>query len=166
MPVVIQKQNYINRRANTYNKFVQRSVRFQITFFISYPLAASEESEAAPDSLLSPLIELVQDIARWSLLSGFLIRGGITIGKLYHNATQGVVFGEALVEAYNLESKDAIYPRVISRLTLCHVWLYPRKCLYRLSRIGMPRNRIKAYKQRLRWDSLSELSAWDNYECR
>lgn len=42
---------------------------------------------------------------------GFLCRGGIALGKLIH--TKESIFGPALVEAYELESKAAIYPRVI-----------------------------------------------------
>lgn len=42
---------------------------------------------------------------------GFLVRGGITIGKLFHDKQN--VFGPALVEAVELEEKCAHYPRVI-----------------------------------------------------
>jgi hypothetical protein len=40
----------------------------------------------------------------------FLIRGGITVGPLYHS--RGVVFGEAMNEAYYLESRVSSYPRI------------------------------------------------------
>ncbi len=43
--------------------------------------------------------------------NGFLTRGGITYGKLIH--TEKVLFGPAMVDAYVLESKKAIYPRII-----------------------------------------------------
>jgi hypothetical protein len=42
---------------------------------------------------------------------GFLVRGGVTIGRLVH--TKDVIFGPAMVEAYDLESKKAIFPRII-----------------------------------------------------
>lgn len=42
---------------------------------------------------------------------GYLVRGGITIGKLYIDDT--MVFGKALVDAYNMECKIAIYPRIV-----------------------------------------------------
>lgn len=45
------------------------------------------------------------------LWDGFLVRGAITIGDLYHD--DKVVFGPALNKAYEMESKMAIYPRVI-----------------------------------------------------
>ncbi|MYY44358.1 MULTISPECIES: hypothetical protein [Weeksellaceae] len=42
---------------------------------------------------------------------GYLTRGGVSIGKLIH--TDEFIFGPALVNAYELESKKAIYPRII-----------------------------------------------------
>jgi hypothetical protein len=41
----------------------------------------------------------------------FLIRGGVSIGNIYHK--DNVVLGEAYLEAYNLESKVAVYPRIV-----------------------------------------------------
>jgi hypothetical protein len=59
---------------------------------------------------LSEAKRIVSSIALEAMKIGLLVRGGITIGKLYHSG--GVVFGEAMVDAYNLESRVAIYPRV------------------------------------------------------
>ncbi len=42
---------------------------------------------------------------------GFLIRGGISIGRLFHS--DNFIFGDALIKAYELESKYAKYPRII-----------------------------------------------------
>lgn len=42
---------------------------------------------------------------------GYLARGGVSIGKLIH--TDEFIFGPALVNAYELESKKAVYPRII-----------------------------------------------------
>jgi hypothetical protein len=46
-----------------------------------------------------------------TVMGGFLLRGGITIGDIYHD--DEVVFGPALNRAYYLESKVADYPRII-----------------------------------------------------
>jgi hypothetical protein len=54
---------------------------------------------------------LLTRIAAAALGIGFLVRGGATIGKLYHG--RGVVFGEALVDAFQIESRTSIYPRVV-----------------------------------------------------
>jgi hypothetical protein len=42
---------------------------------------------------------------------GFLIRGAVTLGGLYHDDA-GVIFGPALVEAVDIEKK-ACYPRIV-----------------------------------------------------
>lgn len=44
-------------------------------------------------------------------LEGMFVRGGITTGL--HYMDDDIVFGPALIEAYNLESKEANVPRVI-----------------------------------------------------
>lgn len=45
------------------------------------------------------------------IASGFVARGAITVGKLYHD--EKVIFGPGINDAYMLENKCAIYPRVI-----------------------------------------------------
>jgi hypothetical protein len=55
------------------------------------------------------LEKLIAFIAWNAFQSRLLIRGGIAVGDLYHKA--GIVYGPALVEAYNLENALANYPR-------------------------------------------------------
>jgi len=45
------------------------------------------------------------------LKRGYLIRGGVSIGSFY--ADQSMIFSKALIEAYQLESKEAIVPRIL-----------------------------------------------------
>lgn len=45
------------------------------------------------------------------LSRGILVRGAITIGNLFHD--DHTVFGPALIDAYELESQVALYPRII-----------------------------------------------------
>ena len=45
------------------------------------------------------------------LKEGITIRGGVEIGELYHDTS--FVFGDGLIAAYKLESKYAIYPRIL-----------------------------------------------------
>jgi hypothetical protein len=45
------------------------------------------------------------------LRAGFLIRGAVTLGDLYHDDA-GVIFGPAIVEAVDIEKK-ACYPRIV-----------------------------------------------------
>lgn len=59
--------------------------------------------------------EMVQQLLRGIILLAFdygiFVRGGIAKGQLIHDET--MLVGPAMVEAYRLESKAAIYPRVI-----------------------------------------------------
>jgi hypothetical protein len=52
----------------------------------------------------------VADVCRRLLRLGFLTRGGVTAGPVYHS--DNVVFGPALIEAVALE-KEAIFPRIL-----------------------------------------------------
>jgi hypothetical protein len=61
--------------------------------------------------MLSQITRLLKAVAAAALRIGFLIRGGATIGKLYH--ANGVVFGEAMIDAFELEVRTAIYPRIV-----------------------------------------------------
>jgi hypothetical protein len=56
-------------------------------------------------------LETVFHLQRLLLQLGILTRGGISAGKLYH--ADNIVIGDALVSAYRLESKCAIFPRVV-----------------------------------------------------
>ncbi|CAI1933168.1 hypothetical protein [Serratia fonticola] len=63
-----------------------------------------------PSGVFATLLEIKMLIMR--LISRkILCRGAVSIGKFIH--TDNYLFGPALVEAYTLESKAAMYPRVI-----------------------------------------------------
>jgi len=68
-------------------------------------------STLATDGGLIPLFQVIEALAIDLLKEGYFIRGALTKGKLYHDDT--MVFGEALVRAYELENTVARYPRVI-----------------------------------------------------
>jgi hypothetical protein len=51
------------------------------------------------------------------LARGYFVRGGIVKGGLYHD--EQMVFGEALVEAYGLETNHACYPRIMIKSDVC-----------------------------------------------
>ena len=67
-------------------------------------LAESADSFEMLMQLLLGVMELVDSY-------DILVRGGIARGQLIHDRT--MVVGPAMVKAYHLESKDAIYPRII-----------------------------------------------------
>lgn len=81
---------------------------------VSYPAVPEETKEVEP--IWTPLvcqdsIRILSWVAENALRIGLLIRGGLTFGQLFHE--NGVVFGKALVDAYELESRTAVYPRIV-----------------------------------------------------
>jgi hypothetical protein len=76
---------------------------FSDTIVISFPQTTRGEIFWTIMELRLLLMELAN--------RGFFCRGAISAGKLIHN--DKIIFGPALVEAYLLESKKAIFPRVL-----------------------------------------------------
>lgn len=72
-------------------------------------LSVDGDNIMASQLLLDRLSEL--SVTMWTQ-HGLLLRGGITKGQLIH-VREGPVFGPALVEAYHMESKVAVYPRIL-----------------------------------------------------
>jgi hypothetical protein len=58
------------------------------------------------------ILNITQQLANFLILKGFLLRGGITIGQVYHE--NNIVFGPAHVSSYELESQIAKYPRILA----------------------------------------------------
>lgn len=75
---------------------------FSDSAVISYP--------AEKDNLLFLILDLIH-LQLDLTMDDVLIRGGLTIGDLYHDGN--IVYGPAMNMAYKLESQVAIYPRII-----------------------------------------------------
>lgn len=78
-------------------------VHFSDSIVISYNIKSQ-------DQLVFIIMELQEMIINL-LAKDILLRGAITRGGFYHENNK--LFGPALVEAYELESQVAVYPRVI-----------------------------------------------------
>lgn len=76
---------------------------FSDSIVISYPVFG-------PNPTQSICMDLIW-LARRLLEQGFLTRGAVAAGNLYHR--DGIVFGDAFLEAYRLEREIAIHPRII-----------------------------------------------------
>lgn len=63
-------------------------------------------------ALLSTLIANISFIGAYIIQKGILIRGAITIGNIIHQ-DNGIILGQGFIDAYNLESKLATFPRII-----------------------------------------------------
>lgn len=72
----------------------------------------------------STLISKLSFIGTFLLEKGILFRGAMTVGNLIHEES-GIVFGQALIDAYRLESTYAKYPRIILTDKLIQLLNYP-----------------------------------------
>lgn len=89
---------------------------FSDCFVASYPPARIEKlhrpGEMNPiENVLDQLLFIIGKVAAACLSYGFILRGAITFDDLYHS--DGVILGPALDKAYELERKEAIYPRIL-----------------------------------------------------
>ena len=105
---IVSAMNIIHDCKRLQENFKMETLGIQITTFsdsviISYPLTM----DGGLFYVLMDMIHLQLDL----LQIGIFIRGGISIGEVAHDENN--VFGPAVVEAYKLESKFAIYPRII-----------------------------------------------------
>ncbi len=88
----------------------------QVTFF-SDCIAISTTADLPGKS---QLITSLGFLSACFLSHGFLLRGGVTVGDLYHR--DSILFGPGFLKAYELESLRAIYPRIILDPELANIW--------------------------------------------
>lgn len=50
-------------------------------------------------------------LSSWLLRDGIPCRGGVATGATYHD--EQIIFGQGMINAYDLESRSAIYPRIV-----------------------------------------------------
>ncbi|MFZ4414166.1 MAG: hypothetical protein ACOYOV_13875 [Bacteroidales bacterium] len=86
-------------------KFSKSKIATQFSDSIVISFLAKEEGE-----IIYTLLDILTLIMK-CVMKGFLIRGGITLGKIIHN--DKFIFGPGMNIAYELESEVANYPRVI-----------------------------------------------------
>lgn len=83
------------------------------TFSDNIALALDLSSVPDRNNAIINFIKYIYLFQRLTLKSTYLFRGGIAIGPLYMDSNSNVVWGKALTDAYTLEGKTAIYPRVV-----------------------------------------------------
>lgn len=76
------------------------------------------------NEMTSTLVVNLAYIGALLIEKGILFRGGLTIGNIIHN-DNGTVFGQALIDAYYLETKSAKYPRIVLSDKLIRELNYP-----------------------------------------
>jgi hypothetical protein len=110
-PYILEREDYIvflagEDEENKFHDTRQISV-FSDLIVISYPVY----NEKNILNNLHKLIHSIYFVQEHLVPYGILLRGGITVGDLYHK--DDVCIGPALIRAYELESSIAKFPRTI-----------------------------------------------------
>lgn len=76
------------------------------------------------NEIASTLIANLSYIGAQLMTEGILLRGGITVGKLIH-LDNGILMGQAMIDAYQLEANSAKFPRILISNKLIEQLNYP-----------------------------------------
>lgn len=93
-----------------FNENVRKSYKIDISFFSDCIVLSALTNNVMSKQMLLDIIGKFS-MRLWSE-NRLLLRGGLTVGKLYH-VNGGPVFGPAMNRAYYLESKLAKNPRIL-----------------------------------------------------
>lgn len=94
-----------------YDYFDEEKRRFEIKIFTDNFVFGQPWNDEHGEVELSYIFDLLSLMQLNFIKSNVFVRGAISISDLFIN--ENVVLGPALIEAYQLESKYAIYPRII-----------------------------------------------------
>lgn len=94
------------------------------TTSFSDSIVVSVKVDKNVNEMVSTLIVNLAYIGTVMLEKGILFRGGLTIGNIIH-VDNGTVFGQGLIDAFILETKNAKYPRIILSDKLLNELNYP-----------------------------------------
>jgi hypothetical protein len=84
-----------------------RSAFFSDTLVLATPIVRETDDATEVRALVRHARWLQNDL----VAEGFFVRGGLSLGSLHFS--DQVLFGPALVEAYDLESSAAVHPRIV-----------------------------------------------------
>lgn len=94
------------------------------TCFSDSIIVSIKISDNDVNAILSTLIANISYIGSYIIQKGILFRGAITIGNIIHQ-DNGIILGQGFIDAYNLESKLATFPRIVVSDKLIKELNYP-----------------------------------------
>ncbi|MBI3479721.1 MAG: hypothetical protein HY016_05100 [Nitrosomonadales bacterium] len=106
---------YIEIEESAQKKGVQRfkiGDDVQCTCFSDSIAVSVPVSDNSVNEVVSTLVANLAYMGARLLTEGVLIRGGVTVGNIIHQ-NGGVIIGQALIDAHELEKTLAMYPRII-----------------------------------------------------
>ena len=113
-PSLQNAANEIAKYARKFSLSVKRALKTtEQHTVIQFSFFSDNFAVSAPvdDDQVKMIFKIIAFATHELMRVGFLIRGAVTLGGLYHDDT-GVIFGPALVEAVDMEKKTG-YPRLI-----------------------------------------------------
>jgi hypothetical protein len=98
--------------SKTYRDFLDprsgwRAAFFSDTLVLARPVESADDEEFVVGGLIVQAALLQFDLA----LQGFFVRGGLSVGHFHIRS--GLIFGPALVAAFDIEKSVAIHPRIV-----------------------------------------------------
>jgi len=87
---------------------------FTDNIVIGFPIEHCEDRSSIKslgEAELGDVLDMLSVFQLTMIQHGFFVRGGISLGKVYMDSQ--TVFGNAFINAYEVESQKAIYPRIV-----------------------------------------------------
>lgn len=101
----------IRNYANQFSALIKKAVKDPEHSSIEFSFFSDNFAVSAPVNYGHKVLEIMSWAYQELIREDFLVRGGVTIGCIYHR--DGVIFGPALSEAVNMEEKEACFPRLL-----------------------------------------------------
>ena len=106
-------QEYISTINWNSNVFEEIGKTLKLNTFSDNIVASCEYKERNSKIIIRAFLDYVASMQYHFSLKNCFLRGGICIGSLYTSPKNNFICGQGLIDSYSMESKLAIYPRIV-----------------------------------------------------
>lgn len=106
-------QEYVSKINWNHNVFDEIGKTLKLNTFSDNLVASCEYKQHNSSVIISAFLNYVASIQYHFALKNYFLRGGILIGNLYTSPNNNFICGQGLIDSYAMESKLAIYPRIV-----------------------------------------------------
>jgi hypothetical protein len=113
LKVIIKAEEMCESYSEQHKEYlVKQKVNINPLFFeVKFSMFSDTLAISMPPQFEARICDFSAKLIRKFIVNGFLLRGGITKGRLHHN--NQTIFGSALVRAHKLESESAKFARIL-----------------------------------------------------